>query len=164
MFLPLYEAWVQLVPKWSPPVNHQSLLRSRDLCTSTKDCMTPQESFWSSLTISADVLKTGSLLDRELLKILKRDISRAPLARDHFQRVIRCVGEWVLSSVFSVFCIRSCSACTFLQLRKTTSFLGKKGTSPLCLEKNMKEKSIKNLLRKRQTHFFSWFLGRNLTM
>ena len=87
------------------------------------------------------------------MKILKRDISRTPLARDHFQRVIRCVGEWVLSSVFSVFCIRSCRACTFLQLRKPTSFLGKKGTSPLCLEKNMKEKSIKNLLRKRQTHF-----------
>ena len=94
--------------------------------------------------ISADIPKTGSLLDRELFRILKRDISFAPLACGHFQ-VFLCVVAWTLSSVFSIFCITSCSDCTCLQLRKTTSFLRQKVTSPLCLEKNMKEKSIKHL-------------------
>ena len=69
--------------------------------SSTIDCMIwVADSLTTSLTISADTLTAGSLLDRELLKnkkILKHDISCVVIFRFFF-----CVVVWVLFGVFSI--------------------------------------------------------------
>ena len=119
------------------------------------------DSLTTSLTISADIPKTGSLLDRELLRILKRDISRAPLACGHFQ-VFLCVVAWVLSSVFSIFCITSCSDCTCLQHQKNYQFFCVKKSHLPCVWKRIWRRSLLKTYKERGK--LSWFLGRNVTM
>ena len=69
--------------------------------SSTTDCMIwVADSLTISLTISADTLTAGSLLDRELLKN-KKDSLAWHLVGGHFQ-VFLCVVVWALFGVFSI--------------------------------------------------------------